>query len=255
MPDYLQLAQAVAREAGGIILDSFGIGTPHVLKGDHSPITETDKRVNDLVITRLAAVVPEHSFLGEEGKETNGGEYVWVFDPIDGTVPFLRGIPTNVFALALVKGGEPVLGVVYDPYTARLYHATKGGGAFLNGVRITTSPATDLQHTYIETDHHRGFKNLDFFQRLLEQDVRFLSYSSTVYSHMLVASGQIEGVVFPGTRPWDAAAAKVIIEEAGGITSDIHGNQQRYDGEMNGFVSACTRAYHAKLIEIIASSV
>lgn len=254
MQPYLEVAKAVAHEAGGIMLESFDIGTPHTFKDDYTPLTEVDKQVNAHVLARLGAAFPEHSLLGEEGERATDSEYVWVFDPIDGTVPYLRGIPTNVFSLALVKDGEPILGVVYDPYLKRLYQAVKGEGAFLNGVRMATSDHIELSRTYIETDHHRGFKDLDLFQRLLEKDVRFLSYSSTVYSTMLVAAGQIEGVVYPGTKPWDAAAAKVIIEEAGGTTSDVRGNPQRYDAEINGFICSCTKEYHAKLLEVVEPS-
>jgi fructose-1,6-bisphosphatase/inositol monophosphatase family enzyme len=109
--------------------------------------------------------------------------------------------------------------------------------------------------SYIETDGHRGFKNLEFFTRAFEEGVRFLSYSSTVYAHMLVATGQLQGVVFPIGNPWDCAAAKVIVEEAGGTVSDLHGNDQRYDQETKGFVSAGNAAYHAKLLTLIEPSI
>ncbi|MGE5541365.1 MAG: inositol monophosphatase family protein [Bacillota bacterium] len=254
MEEYLARATAVAHEAGGIISDSFGIGSKHELKDDYSPVTDADRIVNELVIARLSEAFPEHSLVGEEGRKEVESEYAWVFDPIDGTVPFLRGVPTNVFALALVHHGEPVLGVVHDPHTKRLYHATKGGGAYLNGVSIHTSSRTELERSYIETDHHRGFKDFSFFERLHERDVRFLSYSSTIYAQMLVAAGQIEAVVFPGKRPWDAAASKVIVEEAGGYTSDLAGNIQRYDKEINGFICAGTKKYHEKLLEVVGSS-
>ncbi|MEK7510924.1 MAG: inositol monophosphatase [Patescibacteria group bacterium] len=254
MPHYLDIAKAVALEAGGLMTNAFGIGVPHAYKDDYTPVSEVDTQVNALVITRLSEAFPEHCLLGEEGSCTKESEYTWVFDPIDGTAPYVRGIPTNVFSLGLVKNGVPVLGVVYDPYMDRLYHAVQGESAFLNGERIHTSAHTELSRTYIETDNHRGFKDMTLFQRLLDADVRFLSYSSTVYSTMLVAAGQIEGVVYPGTKPWDAAAAKVIIEEAGGVVTDKEGNEQRYDGPINGFIAACTRDYHDKLRAVVGPS-
>ena len=253
MEDTLHLAKAVAIEAGDIMLDSFGLDTVHTLKADHSPLTAADTKVNALVIERIRTEFPEHSFLGEEGTQASESEYVWVFDPIDGTVPYMRGIPTNVFSLALVKDGIPILGVVYDPYMKRLYHAVKDGGAFMNDKPIHTSTRTDLSHTYIETDHHKGFTDLSILTRLMANDVRFLSYSSTVYGSALVASGQTEGVIFPGRKPWDAAAAKILIEEAGGTTSDITGNGQRYDRDLNGFIAGCTKEYHAKLLALISA--
>jgi myo-inositol-1(or 4)-monophosphatase len=256
MQDYLDIAKEIARESGAIMTNHFGIGVPHTLKpDDQSPVTEADTLIQELVTARLSAAYPEHSLYGEEGASMKESAFMWVFDPIDGTAPFLRGIPTNVFALALVKEGVPVVGVVYDPHLDRMYSASQGGGAFLNDTPISVSSRTELSHSYVETDGHRGFKNLDFFETGREAGMRFLSYSSTVYAHMLVAAGQLDGVVFPLPNPWDCAAAKVIVEEAGGTTSDVRGNQQRYDRETGGFISAGTPEFHEKLLALIAGSV
>lgn len=254
MNDFLATAKAVAKEAGSIMLESFGLDTVHTLKEDHSPITEADRRINAMVIERLEAQFPEHSLLGEEGEKLHGNPLVWVFDPIDGTAPYLRGIPTNVFSLALVENGEPILGVVYDPYMKRLYHAIKGRGAYLNDVLMHTSARVDLARTYTVLATARGYTDLAYLEHMREQEIRFFKYGSAVYGHMLVASGQVEGTILSGGKPWDAAAAKIIIEEAGGITSDIHGNVQRYDGKIAGFVAAGTPEYHRQLLALIAPS-
>ncbi|MDB5237722.1 MAG: Myo-inositol(Or 4)-monophosphatase [Parcubacteria group bacterium] len=255
MDEYLTIAKELALEAGIIMTEYFGLGLQHTLKDDHSPVTEADHAIQSLVTQRLEAAYPGHSLYGEEGKKILESEFTWVFDPIDGTAAFMRGIPTNVFSLGLVRNGIPVLGVVYDPYMKRLYHAVQGEGAFMNDVRMRTSTRTELARSYIETDGHKKFKNLDFFERGRKEHVRFLSYSSTVYAHMLVACGQLDGVVFPACDPWDCAAAKVIVEEAGGTTSDIYGSDQRYDEQTRGFVSAGTPEFHAKLLALIAESV
>ena len=255
MEEYLKVAKDIALEAGTIMHEAFGVGVMHTIKEDRSPLTDADERINRMVIDRLERAFPEHSLIGEEGRKLTDSSHVWVFDPIDGTVPFLRGVPTNVFSIALVQNGEPVLGVVYDPYMKRLYHAVAGEGAFMNGEPIRTSEQTALAHSHIEIDGHRGFRDLSLFQRALDADVRFLAYSSTVYADMLVATGQLEGVVFPLVKPWDCAAAKVIIEEAGGVTSDLHGNAQRYDRDTKGFVSAGNADYHSKLLTLIRDSV
>jgi fructose-1,6-bisphosphatase/inositol monophosphatase family enzyme len=254
MQEYLQIAQDMALEAGAIMLQHFGMGVEFELKDDHTPLTKADSEIQVMVTERLTAAYPQHSLYGEEGRVINDSEFVWVFDPIDGTAAFMRGIPTNVFAIALVLDGMPILGVVYDPYMKRLYHAVRGEGAFLNGLPLKVSDRTELAGSYIDVDGYKGFANASFVERAVQEHVRILSYSSTLYAHMLVASGQLEGVFFPLKNPWDCAAAKVIVEEAGGVTSDIQGAQQRYDTETNGFISACTPAYHKKLVEMIATS-
>lgn len=255
MQEYLDIAKKIALKAGVIMTTHFSMGIEHTLKADNSPLTEADEKIQQLVTDTLEAAYPEHSLYGEEGSKMKDSGYVWVFDPIDGTAAYLRGIPTNVFALALVKDGEPVLGVVYDPYMKRMYHAIRGQGAFMNDVSLSAAKRTELSGSYIETDGHGAFKNLDFLERMRQENVRFLSYSSTLYAHMLVATGQLDGVVFPKKQPWDCAAAKVIIEEAGGATSDLRGNAQRYDTETHGFISAGTPEFHAKLVALVSESV
>src|SRR5581483_9309819 len=132
MQEYLETAKALAEEAGAIMLESFGFSIEHTLKADNSPLTTADTRIHKLVIDRLSTQYPEHSLYGEEGHITrDSSTYTWVFDPIDGTAAFLRGIPTNVFSIALVVDGVPELGVVLDPYLKRLFHAVRGEGAFL----------------------------------------------------------------------------------------------------------------------------
>ncbi|MBU2103891.1 inositol monophosphatase [Patescibacteria group bacterium] len=255
MQDYLEVATKIAYEAGAIMKEVFAQGVAHTIKSDHSPVTDADKRINELVIQRIGQAYPTDSVLGEEGREMQESSHTWVCDPIDGTAAFMRGIPVSVFSLALVVDGEPQIGVVYDPHLDRLYTASKGGGAFMNGTPILTAENTELAHSYIETDGHSGFKNLSFFERALAADVRLLSFSSTIYAHMLVATGQIQGVVFPRTSPWDAASAKIIVEEAGGTTSDVHGKNQRYDRDISGLVSSCSEAFHKNLLALIAPSV
>lgn len=254
MQEYLDHAKAVALEAGGLILKSFGPGIPYSYKPDRTPVTETDIEVNQLVIDRLSAAFPDHSLMGEEGSVIKEGPFVWVFDPIDGTVPYVRGIPTNAFSLALVEDGEPIVGVIYDPYLNHLYYASKGGGCFIGDVRLHVSGATEVSGTYVVTDGRNYFRNLSFLERFRENNLRFLSYSSTVYGQMLVANGQVEGAVYSGSKPWDQAAAKILIEEAGGVTSSLRGQPQRYDGEIDGFVSAGTPDYHEKLLGLLAPS-
>lgn len=255
MERYLEIATEVALEAGSIMLAHFSAGTEHVLKADHTPLTKADTLVNELVLRRLSEAFPEHSLLGEEGSVMRDSEYLWVFDPIDGTAPYLRGIPVNVFSLALVRDGVPILGVVYDPYLNRLFHAVSGKGAYVNGEPIRTSKQRTLARSAIAIDGFRGFKDLEFLEALRKEQSRFYSFGSTVYAHMLVASGQLDGVIFPLVRPtWDSAAAKILIEEAGGVTSDLFGNTQRFDAPIQGFVSAGNPAFHRELLALIEKS-
>src|SRR6187402_3312603 len=105
MEEYLKIAKEIALEAGVTMTEYFTLGMVHTVKADNSPLTEADQRIQKLVVDRLTQAYPEHSLLGEEGEVQRDSKYVWVFDPIDGTAAFMRGIPTNVFSLALVEDG------------------------------------------------------------------------------------------------------------------------------------------------------
>jgi len=256
MSEPLSFAKSLALEAGAIMLKHFSPGLEHTVKEDRTPLTRADTEINDLVLARIEAAFPEHSVLGEEGSRIKESEYLWVVDPIDGTSPYMRGVPTNVFSLALVQDGKPILGVVYDPYMKRMYHAVQGTGAYMNDTRIHTSAHESLDESSIAIDGFRGFSNLEFLETLRNSNSRFLSFGSTIYAHMLVASGQLEGVIFPLVRPsWDCASAKIIVEEAGGRTSDLVGKSQRYDRPVNGFISAGSATFHEALLTAIAPSI
>src|SRR6185369_16230217 len=120
MDEYLQFARGLADQAGAIMLEHFQVGVAKRDKAeaDNTPVTIADTQINRLVIEAVRAKHPTHAVIGEEESHpADGVEFTWVCDPIDGTIPYTMGIPTNLFSLALVDGeGQPVVAVVYDPY-------------------------------------------------------------------------------------------------------------------------------------------
>ncbi len=237
MEEYKKFAERIAKEAGKIIMDYFKLGMVRQEKADTSPVTEADLKINSLLIKEVAKLFPSHSVLGEE--ESNmiaGSEYVWVCDPIDGTIPYSLGLPISTFSLALVKNGEVVLGVVYDPFCDRLYSAEKGKGSYLNNKKIKVSTNSSLDKARIEYEMWNRAK-YDFqplVNELKKDNVMLVHYASFVNPSVLVAAGEFAATIFPGTTAHDAAAVKIIVEEAGGKVTDIFGNEQRYDQPING---------------------
>src|SRR3990167_6089880 len=150
----LDFAVSMAREAGALMKQNFSLGMKKEWKEDKTPLTATDIEINAMLLKTCREKYPAYSFIGEEGSELVEGEYAWVCDPIDGTMPFAHGWPTFVFSLALTKNGESILGVIYDPICDRLLHAEKGGGAFLNGKRIKVNSDPDFSKTsFIQIDN------------------------------------------------------------------------------------------------------
>lgn len=253
---YLTFAVDLAKQAGTIIRKNFALGMKKEWKSDNTPLTATDLAVNRLVVEAVQKTYPEHGILSEEEHEVRGmGEYVWVCDPIDGTIPFSHGIPVSTFSLALVQNGQPVLGAVYDPFLERLYVAEKGRGATMNGNPIHVSSASSLGNSLVGLSMWQPDHNVLLATRgeLVLRHATAIQLNSIVYEGMLVAAGEMVGIIFPGTKPWDCAAIKIIVEEAGGKVTDLTGNEQRYDRPINGAL-ASNGAAHDELLKIIAAT-
>jgi myo-inositol-1(or 4)-monophosphatase len=239
MDEYLAFAKQLALSAGEIMRKYFHDDVSTREKADKSIVTIADEAINQLVITRVAETYPDHAVLGEEASDLKAAVYLWVCDPIDGTIPYAKNMPVSVFSLALVKDGKPLIGVVYDPYMDRLYSAVEGQGAFLNDTPITVSNRGLERHSLIDVewwgdapyDVDTVLHNLS-----VETNVTVHHLGSIIGAAMYVAAGRYEACVFPGTtgKCVDTAAVKIIVEEAGGKVTDLFGNKQRYDGDING---------------------
>lgn len=254
MSDYskeLDFASRMAREAGTIMRENFTFGMKKEWKDDNSPLTATDLTVNQLVMDAVGKEFPKHAFIGEEGGRPKESEYSWVCDPVDGTIPFSHGYPTFMFSLALTKNGESLVGAIYDPILDRLITGTKGGGAFLNGSPIHVSDEKTLSSkSFIECD---SLASPAIAHALNQRKIYTPTLYTCVYAGMLIAVGEFTAQVYAHDKPWDAAAVKVIVEEAGGKMTDLAGNEQRYDQTINGYV-ASNGHVHDELIALIQSA-
>src|SRR3990167_2755534 len=155
MAEYLEFAKNLAKEAEEIALKYFSFEVKSTWKEDNTPLVKADTEINNLVIKRINETYPEHSIYGEEKSDRKeNSKYIWVCDPIDGTMAFSCGLPTFVFSLALVdqSNGLPVLGIVNDPVIKNMYWAYKGGGAYRNGKKISVNKVTALKNTYVSVD-------------------------------------------------------------------------------------------------------
>ena len=251
--EYLNFAKDVAKKAGEIMLKYFNINNDATYKNDKTIVTIADKEINSYLVEKVKEKYPLHSVDGEE-EGFGESEYVWVCDPVDGTAMYARHIPVAVFSLALVVNGAPIVGVVYDVFTNTFYTAIKGKGAYKNGVKIRVNE--------IDLGDMRGVANFDMWSNApyniydtikeLGKETYFVSIGSAIRACMCVASGEFQFTIFPGTthKNCDIAAAKVIVEEAGGKVTDLFGNEQRYDKDINGAVVSNSILYD-KVIDTI----
>ena len=257
MTEQLDFAKGLADEAGEVMLQYFQVGVANETKAleGNTPVTLADKAINSMVIEAIKKQYPDHAVIGEEeSHRQDNAEYTWVCDPIDGTIPYVMGVPTNVFSLAMVnKEGQPVVAVVYDPYMKRKYWAIKGGGAFMNDQPIKVNGISEMSEAYIGGSGGRSnvLKASEFKGAVIAACYRPLILSCVIYEAMLVATGQIAATVFPGAGAHDTATAKLIVEEAGGKVTDVFGNEQRYDEPVKGAVMS-NGTIHDKLIALAA---
>ena len=250
---YLEFAKDIANEAGKIMLKYFINDNKPSYKEDNTIVTIADKLINEYLIKRVKVEFPTHSVDGEENKYGNS-EYVWVCDPIDGTAMFAREIPTSVFSLALVVSGTPIIGVIYDPFTNSMYHAVKGKGAYKNDKKINVSN--------IQLNDMRSVSHYDMWPsckyniydsiKELGNLTYFVSIGSIARACTCVASGEFNLAIFPGTKNknCDIAAAKIIVEEAGGKVTDLFGNNQNYNTDINGAIIS-NGVVHDEVIDIL----
>jgi fructose-1,6-bisphosphatase/inositol monophosphatase family enzyme len=254
--DLLSFAKGVAHEAGGLILQYFDSSEKDVqIKADESPVTIADKLINQLVIDRVATSFPEHGVLAEEGSQNQDRKQLWVCDPIDGTKGFIQRIPTSLFSLAYVVDGRPEVAVVADPFQNKIFSAVRGKGAWVNDqpIKVTTYSELKGATVAIGVSYHELKIRMAFFDKLLDRGVNQLMVPGNVFRSSLVATGNIEAHIFPGKSAHDVAAAKLIIEEAGGKVTDLYGKEQRYDGRIYGAIITNGSQLHNQLVELIGA--
>ncbi len=252
----LNFAIQTAREAGSLLLEKFGRITSVTKKGDINLVTEADLASEALIIERIKSFYPKHSILAEESGEAivMGGDsgWKWIIDPLDGTTNYAHGYPCFCVTIALEKEGEIVIGVTYDPTREELFAAEKGGGASLNHKPIKVSAETRLSESLIVTGFPYEFKDVPHFERSLKE---FLLRSrgvrrdgSAAIDMAYVACGRFDGFWEEGLSPWDVAAGKLLIEEAGGSVS-------YYDGSAFSIykppICASNGTIHEQMLEVL----
>lgn len=229
----LNFAIETARAAGQILLEKYGRKINVSKKGDINLVTEADLASEKLIIERIKTHYPKHSILAEESGEAvvTGGEnkWKWIIDPLDGTTNFAHGYPCFCVTLALEHDGEIVVGATFDPTRDEMFSAEKGQGAFLNNRPIRVSETEKLSESLIVTGFPYDFKQRENFARHLTE---FLLTSrgvrrdgSAAIDMAYVACGRFDGFWEEGLNPWDVAAGKLLIEEAGGSVTYYDGSE------------------------------
>ncbi len=258
----LSFAVEIAREAGEITLRYFHRDDLQIdRKADKSPVTVADRAAEQLLRERIGQRFTGDGIIGEEfGEERGESAYQWILDPIDGTKSFIHGVPLYTTLVAVLRDGEPIVGVIHAPALAETVYAAKGNGCWhLSGPQSTPQAArvSTVNHLsdslFLTTEiasyiTQRKEDAIDVFLRL-QQTAQLTRTWGDGYGYLMVATGRAEVMIDPVVNIWDAAPLQPIIEEAGGHFTDWKGSATIHSGEAiatNGLVSkevlAITRA-------------
>jgi myo-inositol-1(or 4)-monophosphatase len=232
------LAERLAREAGALQRERYEtelvVGTK---TASIDLVTEVDHACEALIVAALRRERPGDAILAEEGSgdDRRDAEWRWVIDPLDGTMNYAHGYPRFCVSIGVERRGEPCVGVVYDPLLDELFAATRGAGSTLNGRPIRVSGERELGRSLLATgfayDVHRSSDdNLDHFASFVKRARGLRRDGSAALDLCYVAAGRFDGFWELKLHPWDVAAGHLIVEEAGGRTSDFAGRPAPADG-------------------------
>jgi len=214
-----------ARAGGEVALGHFRRGVEVGLKADRSPVTVADHEAEAAIVETLRRAFPDHGVLAEESGARGPAERRFIVDPIDGTRNFVRGIPIWAVMVALEERGAITAGVIWEPVRGNLHTARRGQGAFLNGERIHVSRVATLEeamlvHATLNALRRDGL--WDGFVRLVDATARQRGFGDYL-CYTTIAEGKADVALATNVKVWDLAAAKILLEEAGGRLTDVRG--------------------------------
>lgn len=227
----LKFAKETAVNAGEILRNGLKKRRKINFKGRVDLVTEIDLKSEKYITGEIERVFPSHSILAEEGGETHKGHsHLWIVDPLDGTTNYAHGYPAFCVSIGLEVKGEMVAGAIYDPVRDELFYASKGGGAFCNRRRIHVTDQSKLSHSLMATGFpydvaESRVDNLENFGRMYKAGRGIRRGGSAALDLCYLACGRFDGFWELKLHAWDTAAGIVIVKEAGGRVTDLHGRK------------------------------
>ena len=226
--------QAIAREAGSLLMSYFDRQIKIEYKGDADLVTVADRKSEALILEKIRAQFPTHDVMGEEGARIeSGSDYKWYVDPLDGTTNFAHGFPVFCVSLGVQFRGQGTAGVIYDPTRDEMFAAEAGKGATLNGKPIHVSATSRLADCLIGTGFpsHKRHKNpnIHFYHQITLRTHGVRRAGSAALDLCNVAAGRFDGFWEFNLNPWDTAAGVLIAEEAGARITNFSGGPFHLD--------------------------
>jgi len=250
------IAVRAARKAGSIMMRYFNrIETLTIAeKQSNDYVSEVDRLAEEAIIETVRRAYPHHAILAEESGSHPGNEYQWIIDPLDGTTNYLHGLPQFSVSIALQHKDELISAAVYDPVRDEMFTASRGNGALLNDRRLRVSGQRSLKGALIGTgipfrDQRYLDNYLDMLRAMVKDTAGIRRPGSAALDFAWVAAGRIDGFWELGLSAWDFAAGNLIVQEAGGLVSDIRGGSRQLE---SGNVIVGNLRVHREMVERLA---
>lgn len=253
--EFTKFAIQTAKECGAILMDYYD--KPDLKferKGYNDPATEADLASEKYAIAKIRETYPDHAVLAEEsGKSDKESNFIWIIDPLDGTSNFKHSLPIFAVSIGLQMDGEIICGAVFNPRTNEMFHAEKGGGAFLNGTAIHVTNRGEKEFCALAT----GFapkkdiieKNVPKFNKFMLNGFLMRRLGAAAIDLCYTACGRFDGFWEYGLSAWDVAAGSLIVTEAGGKVTQINGNPFKVDSPS---ILASNGKMHEQMMQMLA---
>jgi myo-inositol-1(or 4)-monophosphatase len=253
--EFLETAVEAARRAGKVLQRNLGTLSESDVGNKQASdfVTRVDRESEEVIVSAIREKFPSHTFLAEESLRDSDAGHRWIIDPLDGTTNYIHQYPVFSVSIALEIEGDVALGVVLDPLRSELFHAERGGGAFLNGKPISVSQIDKPESSLIATGFPFRSKQmidryLEVFKKvfLMSGDLRRAGSAALDLANL--GAGRCEGFFELDLSAWDIAAGSVIIKEAGGVVTDFSGGGDYLE---TGNIVAGTPAVHERLLKAV----
>lgn len=251
----LEIARTAAHAGGEIVRRYFHEGVTIRSKDAHNLVSDADVESEQMIVRIIQEAFPDHAILGEEShRDSVDSEHLWIVDPLDGTNNFAHDIPHFAVSIAYYRSGQPVCGVIYNPVREDSYEAVRGGGASLNGesVRVGTQQSLDEVIVGVGFYYDRGKTmeaTLDAIRDIFRRQIHGIRRFGTASLDLCQVGSGLFGAFFEyELSPWDFAAGRLFVEEAGGRITDCLGGQLPLQVSS---VLASNGTLHPAMLEIV----
>lgn len=254
----LDAAIQIASESAELVRSYFGTDRINVqAKGIGDVVTAADTASEALVLRRLAESFPRDGVVGEEGASRAGTSgRMWYVDPLDGTLNFSRSIPLWCVSIALYAGDQAILGVVHDPIVGETFSAGSGLGSFCGTQSIQcsgiTSASESVVHLTVDLKDLGATAGLDDIAVIAPRVLRTRNIGSAALALAYVAAGRFDAMLHRFAHPWDYAAGVLLVREAGGIVTDMRGED--YTPHTHHLCAAAGSSVHSELLAMVSGA-